>query len=140
VGGYHTAGGPAIIVDMGSATTLTVVGKDAGFMGGCIMAGVGMMASSLQEKTSKLPEVAFDIPDHVIGRDTAENIHAGLSYGVAGAVERLIAEIKKEIGYTMNVILTGGMCGEFRNLISGIDIIDPLLALKGLFIIYDRNT
>lgn len=138
-GGYHLSGGPVLIVDMGSATTLTVVGKDAEFMGGCILPGAGMMAALLYERTSRLPDVAFDVPDHVIGRDTTENINAGLGYGIAGAVERLIADIKKEIGYTMKVVLTGGMSGHFKDLISGIEIIDPLLTMKGLFMIYDRN-
>ena len=139
VGGYQVAAGPVIVVDMGSATTFTVVGRDREMLGGSIMPGVNMMATALNEKTSKLPLVEIGVPEHVIGKDTVENINIGLSYGVAGAVERVIAEIKKEIGYTMKIILTGGFSNLFKDLISGIDIVDPLLTLKGLFIIHEIN-
>ena len=139
VGGYQVAGGAVIVVDMGSATTFTVVGRDQQMLGGCIMPGVNMMATALSEKTSKLPLVEIAIPEHMIGKDTVENIHCGLSYGVAGAVERVVAEIKKEIGYTMKVILTGGFSNLFKDLISGIDIVDPLLTFKGLFVISELH-
>jgi type III pantothenate kinase len=139
VGGNHVAGGAVIVVDMGSATTFTVVGRDRQMLGGCIMPGVNMMATALSEKTSKLPLVEIAIPEGVIGKNTVENIHCGLSYGVAGAVERVVAEIKKEIGYTMKVILTGGSSTLFKDLIYGIDIVDPLLTLKGLFVISELH-
>ncbi|GBD98871.1 type III pantothenate kinase [bacterium BMS3Abin07] len=138
VGGYSAVNGPVIIVDMGSATTLTVVGKGCEFLGGCIMPGVNMMAASLHEETSKLPVIDFIVPEHAIGSNTVESIRAGLSFGVAGAVERMIDEIRMEIGYTMNVILTGGLCERFQGLVRGVDIIDPLITIRGLFEIHDK--
>jgi type III pantothenate kinase len=137
VGGYHAVNGAAIIVDLGSATTFTVVDKDRQMLGGCIMPGVNMMASSLSEKTSKLPLVDIVAPKSAIGKNTAENIQCGLSYGVAGAIEKVIAAINKEMGYTMKIILTGGMCTLFKDLITGIDIVDPLLTIKGLLKIHE---
>lgn len=139
VAAYTIAGGPVIAVDIGTAITFTVVGKGAELLGGCIMPGAALMAEALGKRTSRLPVVDFFLPPHVIGKDTEENIKSGLGYGIAGAVERIVAEIRNEIGYTMKTVLTGGMCGIFDGLIRDIDAVDPLLTLKGLFTIYEKN-
>lgn len=139
VGGYSACNGPAIVVDFGTATTITVVGKDKVFLGGTIMPGVETMARSLNEKTSKLPLVDITVPSSSIGRDTVENIQTGIIMGTAGAVDRMVDEIRTEIGYTIAVVLTGGMCEFFGDMIRTADGVDPLLTMKGLFLIFERQ-
>jgi len=139
VGGYAICNGPAIIVDFGTATTITVVGKGGVFLGGTIMPGVETMARSLNEKTSRLPLVDIAMPSSTIGGNTIENIQAGIIVGTAGAVDRLVDEIRTEIGYTISVVLTGGTCKFFRDMIRTAHIVDPLLTMKGLFLIFERQ-
>jgi len=138
-GAYSVCNGPAIVVDLGTATTITVVGKNREFLGGTIMPGVHTMARSLKEKTSKLPEVSVLRPASVIGKNTEENIRSGIIYGTAGAVGRMVDEIRAEIGYTISVVLTGGMCELFRELIHNADVVDPLLTMRGLILIFERQ-
>ncbi|UCG77980.1 MAG: type III pantothenate kinase [Nitrospirota bacterium] len=139
VGGWHVAGGPVAVIDMGSAITVTVVNDNAELVGGSIMPGVNLMARSLSEGTSRLPLVDPGIPEGVIGRDTRTSIMAGIGYGAAGAVERSIREIKDIIKYDIKVIMTGGTSQDLAGMISGIDIVEPLLTLKGLFLIGELN-
>ncbi|MGW8272829.1 MAG: type III pantothenate kinase [Thermodesulfovibrionales bacterium] len=136
VGGYRLCDGPVIIADFGTATTLTAVGEDGQFLGGSILPGGCMMAEALREKTSRLPLVDLHVPSAAIGKDTAQNIQSGIFFGVAGAVERLAEEFSREMGYTANLVLTGGMCRMFGQLIRGASRIEPLLTTRGLLEIY----
>lgn len=138
VGSYFSGNGPSIVVDLGTATTVSIVGKGAEFLGGSILPGADVMAEALSEKTSRLPRIDLALPRSVIGKDTQESIRSGIFFGTAGAVERVIEEIQREIPYPMKVILTGGMGEVFRGLIRSADAIDPLLTMKGLFLIYER--
>ena len=137
-GSYYSGNGPSIVVDIGTATTITVIGRGAAFLGGSILPGALMIAEALAEKTSKLPRTDLVLPKSVIGKDTEENIQSGIFFGIAGAVERAVEEIRKEITYPMKVVLTGGLCEAFRGLIRSADVIDPLVTMKGLFLIYQR--
>jgi len=139
VGACTMCKGGVIVVDLGSATTVTVVGERAEFMGGCIMPGIGMMAGALHEKTSRLPLVDVAGEVSIPGKDTEASILAGLVYGTAGAVERMIAEIRRKMDYTMTVVMTGGLSGYMEPYVESADIVDPLLTLKGLLRIYDHN-
>ncbi|MGW8272368.1 MAG: type III pantothenate kinase [Thermodesulfovibrionales bacterium] len=138
VGGYCLFHGPVIIADFGTATTLTVVGGDGRFLGGSILPGCSMMAEVLREKTSRLPLVDLVEPTSALGKDTVHNIQSGVFFGMAGAVERLVEEIGREIGYNMNLVLTGGMCGVFGRFIRGGPCIEPMLTTRGLLEIYSR--
>jgi len=90
-------GGPACVVDFGTATTFCVVTEKGEYMGGAIMPGPGLSANSLAEKTARLPGVELKSPVNIIGRDTPENILTGIVLGHAGAVERIVREISKEL-------------------------------------------
>jgi type III pantothenate kinase len=114
------------------------VGKEKAFLGGAILPGAAMMAEALNEKTSRLPKIDLVPPSSVIGKDTANNIRSGIFIGTAGAVERVVDEIERDFGYTIKVILTGGLCEVFWSFIRNVDIVDPMLTLKGLFAIYER--
>ncbi|MFN3396560.1 MAG: type III pantothenate kinase, partial [Thermodesulfovibrionales bacterium] len=110
VGAVRLYGSPAIVVDFGTATTLSII-RDNIFIGGTIMPGLEMMARALNAYTSRLPLVDLMVSDEKIdlpGKDTRENIISGIIYGTAGAVERIISEIESRGESHFNVVLTGG--------------------------------
>lgn len=128
-----------IVIDFGTATTLCVVTANGEYLGGAIMPGIGISAEALSEKTAKLPYVKLNAPERAVGRDTKENILAGLVIGHAGAVERIIKEIKKEVGINPKVIATGGMADFISPYIKGIRYVKHFLTLEGLRIIHELN-
>jgi type III pantothenate kinase len=140
VAAYDLYKGPVAVVDFGTATTISVVGKDANYIGGTIMPGIGVMNESLAKGTSKLSEVTLSPPESALGIDTDRCIQSGLFYGTAGATERLLREIEKEIGFRLKVVLTGGYGGMISKFLSRKFDLRPHLTLEGLKTIYMRNT
>lgn len=132
--------GNLVVVDFGTATTLCVITEKGEYKGGAIMPGLGMSAACLAEKTAQLPQVELKPPVSIPGDDTESNILAGIILGHAGAVERIINEIKKETGAELSVVVTGGLAGLVTPYIKMIDYVNPLLTLEGLRIIYEINT
>jgi type III pantothenate kinase len=108
-------------------------------MGGAIMPGVGLMNESLAKSTSKLSVVSLNQPGAALGTDTLRCIQSGLFYGAAGAVERLLREIEKEIGFELKVVVTGGYGGMVSKFLSRDYILNQHLTLEGLKIIFMRN-
>ena len=132
--------GSLIVVDFGTATTFCVVTEKGEYKGGAIMPGLALAADSLVAATAKLPRVELKRPARMLGRDTNENILVGVVLGHAGAVERIINGIKKEIGGELTVVATGGLSGLVAPYLKVIDHINPLLTLEGLRFIYALNT
>lgn len=130
---------PVGVVDFGTATTISVVGKDANYIGGAIIPGVGLMNESLVKGTSKLFEVTLSPPGSALGIDTDRCIQSGLFYGTAGATERLIREIEKEIGLRLKVVLTGGYGGMISKFFKQKHLLRPHLTIEGLKTLYTRN-
>jgi type III pantothenate kinase len=132
-------GGNIVVVDFGTATTFCTITEDGEYRGGAIMPGLGLSAESLAEKTAKLPVVELIIPDRVLGRNTQENILTGVILGHAGAVERIISEIKRELDKDVTVVATGGFVNLIKPLIK-VTYINPYLTLEGLRFIYELNS
>jgi type III pantothenate kinase len=131
-------GKDAIVVDLGTATTLDCITSDGVFLGGVIAPGVLMMAESLTRKTSKLPATELVLPKQVIGRRTEECIRSGVMYGAADQIDGLVRRVKAEWprpGKPM-VIGTGGLADLFKPLCKEIEQVDPFLTLRGLEIAY----
>lgn len=131
--------GDLIVIDFGTATTFCVITADNKYRGGAIMPGPGLCADVLNEKTAMLPRVDLSPPADVIGKDTSENICSGIILGHAGAVERIISEIKKAIGRDVTVVATGGYLNLMKPYIK-VDYIEPELIFKGMSIIYEMNS
>lgn len=138
-------GSPVIVADFGTATTVSAV-ADSSFIGGAILPGAGIMSYVLHEKTSKLPIADITLPEdkilHVpaVGRNTIENIISGIIYGTAGAVERIVAGMEEETGRLFTVTATGGYSGIITRFLKRKHCLDPDLTLKGLMLIYERNS
>lgn len=139
VAGVEEYGGPLIIIDFGTATTFDVITERAEWIGGVIVPGISLSAEALFEHCAKLPHVDIAIPNTVIGKNTVDNIRIGLTYGYADLVDGLISRIKKEMHAEAKVIATGGLAPLISKIAKYIEIIDPLLTLKGLKLIYAKN-
>lgn len=131
--------GPLIVIDFGTATTFDAITAKAEYKGGVIIPGVQVSADVLFEKCAKLPRVEISKPPSVIGRNTDDNIRAGLTYGYADMVDGLIARIAKEMGTKPTVVATGGLGSVIASVTKKIDHVDPLLTLKGLKSVYRKN-
>ena len=134
------SGGPAVFIDFGTATTYGVISAKNEFMGGAIGPGLRMMNAALASGTAKLPSIELVVPPTVIGRTTVSNIQSGILYGYIGSVEKIVTEMKRELGCPQaKVIATGGMAHMVKANSSVIDEIDPDLTLNGLRLIYEKN-
>ncbi len=132
-------GCPCIIVDFGTAITFDVVSEKSEYLGGCIFPGLEISMDALFHKTAKLPKVEIESMEKVVGETTAESIKAGVYFGYLGVVKEIVSRIKEKLGRETRVIGTGGYGSIFKG-IGCIDIFDPDLTLKGLNIIYEKNT
>lgn len=132
-------GGPAIVADLGTATTFDVVSKNGEYLGGAIAPGLGITAEALVRRTAKLPKVELTVPELAIGTNTVSAMQSGLVLGYLGLVKELVARLKKEIPGEPKVIATGGMADIVAEWTHVIDIVSPRLTLEGLRIIYELN-
>lgn len=127
-------GRPAIVIDLGTATTLDVVAADGAFLGGAIAPGLGLGLEALVERTAQLPQVALELPERAIGTDTHSAMLSGAVLGYFGLVKELVRRISGELrGPKPKVVLTGGLSAlPWAHSIPSVDVIDPLLTLRGL--------
>ncbi len=130
---------PLVIIDMGTATTISVVDGEKSFVGGMIMPGLMVSMEALATKTSQLPHISLDPPKKAIGRNTADCIKSGLIYGNAAAIDGLIENVEAELGEKCTVISTGGLAKLVTPYCRKKVIVDEKLLLKGLMIIYEKN-
>jgi type III pantothenate kinase len=130
---------PQIIIDMGTATTISVINKDKQYLGGAIMPGLRVSHDALITRTSQLPKIAFEKPKKIIGSNTIDCIKSGMLYGNAGAIDGLIDRFCEELGEKCTVIATGGLAKTVVPLCKNDIIVDEDLLLKGLMLIYEKN-
>lgn len=136
---YHIYGGPACIIDFGTATTFNALTADGEYLGGAITVGVKLAAESLFTRTARLPRVELEWPPSVIGRNTVHAMQAGLLFGYLALVEGMVARFRQELGPTMRVIATGGLAEQIASHTTVIDQIAPWLTLDGLRILWEMN-
>ncbi len=127
------------VVDFGTATTISIVGPSMEYIGGSIMAGIRLMNQALESGASRLHEVELRPPGSALGTTTEKCIQSGLFYGTAGAVERLLYEIEREVGIDLKVVVTGGYGAMLSGFLSRNHVVVPYLTLNGLRTIYRRN-
>ncbi|MFZ2489599.1 MAG: type III pantothenate kinase [Anaerolineae bacterium] len=135
----HLYGGPACVVDFGTATTFDAVSAEGDYLGGAIAPGIGIAAEALFTRTAQLPRVNLQRPPGVIGRNTVHAMQSGLMFGYTSLVEGMVARFRTELGDDMKVIATGGLAETLAQETDVIDIIAPWLTLDGLRIIWEMN-
>ncbi len=133
-------GGPAIYIDFGTATSFGVLNAQGEFLGGAIVPGLKVMSDAIVDRTAKLPRFELVKPPSAIGKNTVTNLQSGILYGHVGMVKYLIHRMKEELGTPCRVIATGGMALLVKDDAPEIDVLDGLLTLKGLRLIYEKNS
>jgi len=130
---------PMIIIDMGTATTASVVDKNKQYIGGMILPGVGVSLDALTSRASQLSGISIEEPKNVIGKNTIDCMKSGVLYSNAGAIDGIIDRIEEELGEKTTVIATGGLAKKIVPFCKRDIILDEDLMLKGLLIIYEKN-
>jgi type III pantothenate kinase len=132
-------GGPACVVDFGTATTFDAISTEGDYLGGAIAPGIGIAAEALYLRTAKLSRVDLQRPPSAIGRNTVHAMQSGLLFGYVALVEGMVARFRSELGPEMKVIATGGLAEIVAQETSVLEFIAPWLTLDGLRIVWDMN-
>lgn len=141
VSAFERWGGPVIVIDFGTATTFSAVTQEGAFLGGAICPGVKVSMEALVRNTAKLPTVELVRPTKVINKTTVLNMQAGIIYGCAGQVAYIVDKMRQELQCPKaKVVATGGLANLIGGQLSIGMHVDPLLTLKGLEILYRKNT
>lgn len=130
---------PCVVIDMGTATTLSVIDKNGVYLGGVIAAGVRLTLKALCENTSQLPSISIKSPDSVIGKNTVDCMKSGLVLGTASMIDGLLERISEQLGETPTFVATGGLSKEIISECKNDIIYNENLLLDGLREIYERN-
>jgi type III pantothenate kinase len=142
VAAYEIYGGPAIVVDFGTATTFDVISEGGEYLGGAIAPGIETSSLNLFKKASQLFKVSLEKPKKAIGKNTAESLRSGIIFGAVGQIEEIIQRIKKELSENFHstkkpkVIATGGLANLIARESKMIEEVNPTLTLDGLRRIY----
>lgn len=139
VAAFEAYGGPVLVVDFGTATTIDVIDATGAYLGGAIAPGVETSAEALFSKAARLSKVDLEPPTRVIAQSTRESVQAGLLLGQAAMIDGLVRRVFAELGTAAPVVMTGGLAERMAPLCETATAVDPDLTLKGLMLIYQRN-
>lgn len=129
---------PLVIIDMGTATTISVLDQNGVFCGRSILPGVKISQDALSAKTSLLPNIGVEPAEHIIGRNTVDSMKSGMIYGNAAMLDGMIDRIEDTLGQPVTAIATGGLAGAIIPYCKREIILDDTLLLKGLWLIHQR--
>ena len=139
VAAHQLYGGPVIVIDMGTATTLDVVSKDGSYIGGAIAPGIVISLEALFTRTAVLPRIELALPKKAIGRNTVAAMQSGIVFGYIGLIEGLVGRIQAELDERAKVVAAGGLAGLIVDASNVINIVNPDLTLIGLRLIWELN-
>ena len=137
--GHQRYGGPAVVIDFGTATTFDVMDKDGAYLGGVIAPGINLSIEALHRAAARLPRIGIGRPQSVIGRSTVPAMQSGIYWGYVGMIEGLVSRIQAEYGGGLKVLATGGLAPLLAEGTTVITTIDPDLTLEGLRLLAGRN-
>lgn len=130
---------PTIIIDMGTATTITVLDQNGAFLGGSICPGVRISSEALSNRTAQLPGISLEAPARAIGKNTVDCMRSGLMLGAAAMLDGLIERMEEELKQPATVVATGGIARYVIPMCKREIRYDHDLLLKGLVILYEKN-
>jgi len=137
--GIEKYGTPCIIIDFGTATTITAINKNGDFLGVSIAPGLEISCKALYNHAPHLPRINLEAPPSVIGRNTVDAMKSGIFLGYGHLIRGIVRDIKKIIGEEVKVIATGGLAGVFHRGHKIVDIVDQNIVLEGVYTIYRLN-
>ncbi|HIX14201.1 MAG TPA: type III pantothenate kinase [Candidatus Hungatella pullicola] len=130
---------PIIVIDMGTATTLSVIDKAGNYTGGIIFPGIRVSLDSLSSRAAQLPYIGLDNPAKIIGKNTIDCMKSGILYGNAAMIDGVIDRMEEELGCSASLVATGGLAPTVLPLCRHKIQYDDALLLKGLLILYEKN-
>lgn len=137
--GFRKYGGPACIVDFGTATTFDAISEEGDYLGGAIAPGLETALEALVMRTAQLPRIDLSQPSKIIGTNTVESMRSGVFMGYVSMVEGMVERFRQELGPAMRTVATGGLAPRLANATKVFDVVDPWLTLEGLRLIWDLN-
>lgn len=140
VAAHNLYGSPSLVIDMGTATKMLVVDKTGTFIGVSIMPGINISLKALVDSTAQLPQISLEAPRSVIGKNTVDSMRSGILFGSASMIDGMIDRICEESDSELPVIATGGMSATVIPFCKHKVTLDDHLVLKGLNLIYKKNT
>jgi type III pantothenate kinase len=139
VAAIHEYGAPVIVLDLGTATTITLIDADKCFRGGAIIPGIKLSYAALAAGTSLLPDISITAPKKCIATNTVDCMRSGAVYGTAATIDGMVQRMEAELGQRCTVVATGGLASSITPYCQREIICDDLLLLKGLWILYQKN-
>lgn len=139
IAAHELYGGPVIVIDMGTATTLDVVSKDGRYIGGAIAPGILISTEALFTRTAVLPRIELTLPKKAIGRNTVAAMQSGVVFGYIGLIEGIVSRIQAELDEKAKVVATGGLAHQITQASNIIEIVNPDLSLIGLRLVWEMN-
>lgn len=133
-------GTPAIVVDLGTATTFDCVSREGAYLGGAIAPGVATSAEELFRRAARVPRVELRRPEKALGRTTEESLRAGVLWGAAGMVDALVRRLAREMKGTPRVVATGGWAKSVAPECETVEAVDEGLTLKGMRILWEERS
>lgn len=139
IAAYATYGGPAIIIDLGTATTIDAMSAEGDFLGGAIAAGVGTSLKALSSNAAQLFNIELQMPHNTLGKNTVDQLRIGIVLGHLALLEGIVTRMKRDLGHDdLPVILTGGLAPLFAGQSPLFTHHDPDLTLRGLRMVHER--
>ena len=132
-------GTPVIVMDLGTATTITLIDSGRGFRGGAILPGVRLSYAALSAGASLLPEISIEAPARCISTNTVDCMRSGAVYGTAAMLDGMIDRMEEELGEPCALVATGGLASSITPYCRREIVCDDHLLLKGLKVLWEKN-
>jgi len=139
VAAYELYGGPAIVVDFGTAVTIDLVSGRREYLGGLIVPGVEIALEALSQRAALLPQIKLKAPKEFLGRDTVGSMRSGIFFGYSALCDGIVRQLKARFAQKARVIATGGYSPLIAPLCRTVQIVNPILTLRGLQIIFQKK-
>lgn len=139
VGAFAKYGGPAVVVDFGTATTFDAIASNGDYLGGAILPGIGISMDALFRQASRLYRVELVAPPKAIGQNTVHAMQSGLVFGFAGQTDAMVERFKQELGGEARAVATGGLAELIQRESRSIEVVDQLVTLEGLRLLFERS-